>query len=120
MSSKTMVRHYGTLSRAERFTLMIEAMARGDRVEERRLDDACPTVEYRGEDEHCRGRMRRLGVLALVTALDLRVPLAVLRLGATFGRNGHGVCDPVYGRLMQAAYLAGRDRGRWEGGLPPL
>lgn len=114
--AKKLMGHYDTLTGAERFALVIEAMARGDRAEERRLDDACPLVHYRAEDEQYRGRMRRLGVLALATALDLRGRLTVLRMVSSFGTHGHGLCDPTFGRLMQAAYLAGRERGRWEAG----
>ena len=120
MTTNAMSQHYGTLSGQERFTLMIEAMARGDRAEERRLHDSCPMLHYRAEDEQYRGRMRRLGTLALIVAMELRERLAVLRLASAFGTHGAEMCRLTFGPLMQAAYLAGRDRGRREAGAPQL
>ncbi len=42
MASDPLVRHYGSLTPAERFSLTVEAMARGDEKEADRLEDACP------------------------------------------------------------------------------
>ena len=59
-------------------------------------------------------------MLALVVAMELRERLAVLRLASAFGTHGAGLCRLTFGPLMQAAYLAGRDRGRWEVGAAHL
>src|SRR4028118_1353999 len=91
MPTKTIARDYATLSGEERFRLAIEAMARGDTTEERRLDDSCPQLVYRCDDEQYRGRMRRLYTIAVTTALEIRERMVVLRAAAAFGTHGRGL-----------------------------
>ena len=67
---------------------------------------------------HCKSCGQAM--LALVVAMELRERLAVLRLASAFGTHGAGLCRLTFGPLMQAAYLAGRDRGRWEVGAAHL
>ena len=50
-------RHYHILDGRERFVAMLEAMARGDGAEERRLEDACPRGAYLQDDPAYRTRM---------------------------------------------------------------
>ena len=55
-----------------------------------------------------------------VHGLELRERLAVLRIASSFSTHGAELCRLTFGPLMQAAYLAGRDRGRRETGAPQL
>ena len=50
-------RNYKVLTAPERFTLTLEAMARGDESEADRLDDTCPQHNYRMDDLEFRDRM---------------------------------------------------------------
>lgn len=59
MTTDPLAKHYETLSGAERFGLLIDAMSRNDKVEEGRVNDSCPMTAFKIEDPSYRGRVRQ-------------------------------------------------------------
>jgi hypothetical protein len=59
---------YDRLTPQERFTLDVEAMARGDEEESRRLVDACPRRNYRMSDLAFSGRWQTTLEMVLACA----------------------------------------------------
>lgn len=78
MNTKTLSRHYGTLTPAERLPLIVAATARGDDVERERLMRAAPTEGYRLPDYH--------GLADAVQLVSLWHAATLLDLAATFWR----------------------------------
>jgi hypothetical protein len=72
-------RHYDALSGAERFVAAIEAMARGDEEEERRLDDACPRAAYTIDEPAYRDRMSHSFAASAIAAMSVVRDLDALR-----------------------------------------
>jgi hypothetical protein len=98
-------KHYEALGGAERFVAVIEAMARGDEEEERRLDDACPRAAYTIDEPAYRKRMAlsfdaaALACLSIARDLDaLRAVAAVREVVALFRDFvAEGAEDAFYG-----------------------
>jgi hypothetical protein len=59
MAADGMAKYYAVLTAPERFTLLVEAMARRDEAEMERLENSCPQFTYRAEDAEFRDRMPR-------------------------------------------------------------
>ena len=108
-------RNYAVLTAPERFTLMLEAMARGDEAEADRLEDTCPQLTYRTDDVEFRDRMKRSYTIAMMVTINLKWRLEQMR-GAKLFRDLHG--DFVWPPQLVAttAFLYGREYGRWECG----
>ena len=71
---------YDRLTPEERFTLDIEAMARGDSEESRRLVDTCPRRTYTMTDVRFAGRWDGAIQITMAALLDLRPAIAKLRM----------------------------------------
>jgi hypothetical protein len=97
-------KHYEALGGAERFVAVIEAMARGDEAEERRLDDACPRAAYTIDEPGYRDRMSvsftasAIAAMSVVRDLDaLRAVAAVREVVGLFRRFvAEGAEDAFY------------------------
>jgi hypothetical protein len=79
VTTTTLSRHYDLLEGDERFVAVIEAMARGDREEEVRLDDACPRKAYQIDDPAYRKRMSISFTAVALACSTIQQDLAVLR-----------------------------------------
>lgn len=64
-------RYYGRLTPAERFRLTVEARARSDASEERRLVESCPRKTYTETDFAFAGRLSAAEEITLYFCLDL-------------------------------------------------
>ncbi|MCW2892951.1 MAG: hypothetical protein JWO75_2440 [Actinomycetia bacterium] len=106
-------RHYGTLIAHERFALTVEAMARRDDREADRLGDTCPRCTYRAEDQSFRERMRLAHTIAGRVCLNMRAGLAQIRMAKVFCEQAGNFAGPSV-RVAQAAFLYGREYGKWE------
>jgi hypothetical protein len=106
-------RHYGSLTAHERFALLVEAMARRDDREADRLGDTCPRLTYRAEDYAFRERMRLASTIANRVCLNMRAGLAQLRMARSFCQQAEKFAGPSM-RVAQAAFLYGREYGKWE------
>jgi hypothetical protein len=71
LSGKGLVRHYDELDPEERFRFAIEARARGDRRELKRLADTCPMKCFRISDPADMDRVDASRDIATALALDL-------------------------------------------------
>ncbi|HBH25840.1 MAG TPA: hypothetical protein DDX54_00325 [Rhodospirillaceae bacterium] len=63
---------YDALTPHERVVATLEAEARGDATEARRLVESCPKVTYRANDERYSGAMRAIVNLAIFLEMELR------------------------------------------------
>jgi hypothetical protein len=108
--------NYETLTGAERFALMIEAMARGDEAECDRLEDSCPQKVYRCDDADFRDCMRRAYHIAATVVLNMREGLVRIRMAKAFRDTAHLFAGEI-AKFATAAYLCGRVNGRAEVGL---
>jgi hypothetical protein len=116
MNSSTLgSRHYEAFSAHERFALTVEAMARRDDRETDRLGDSCPRLTYRAEDSAFRERMRLANMIANRVSLNMRAGLAQIRMGKVFHEQAEKFAGPSV-RVAQAAFLFGREYGKWEAG----
>jgi hypothetical protein len=106
---------YETLTGPERFQLLIEAMAREDEVECKRIEDSCPTYVYRCEDAEFRERMRRAYHVAATVVLNMRQGLACIRMADAL-RQTAGQFAVIPTKLASVAFLYGREYGHWEAG----
>ncbi len=109
---------YETLTAQERFQLLVEAMARKDEVECKRLEDSCPTHTYRCEDVEFRDRVRRAFQVTSIVCLNMRAGIARIRMAQMFKETSPHFAQPV-AKLATAAYLCGRAQGRAEAGGDP-
>jgi hypothetical protein len=75
---------YDRLTSEERFRLDVEAMARGDTEESRRLVDTCPRHQYRMTDLRFSGRWDSAIQLCMAALMDLRYTVAKLRMISAF------------------------------------
>src|SRR3954462_11755391 len=102
--------NYETLTGAERFTLMIEAMARKDEVECDRLEDSCPHLLYRCEDVEFRDRVRRAYHVAAAVCLNMREGLARVRMAEALRlTTEQWAVAPA--KIAEVAFLYGRAYG---------
>ncbi|HEX8913564.1 MAG TPA: hypothetical protein VF796_14490 [Humisphaera sp.] len=131
-ATKTIARHYDTLDGPERFVACIEAMARGDHAEDKRLDDGCPRRVCEVDDPEYRSRMSvSFTVSSLVCAsiqrdLDVIRTIEVVRDVAKVLRElGAGVAEDAFvagwiaaggsdegGEAADAELERARERGR--------
>jgi hypothetical protein len=111
--SDTITREYRFLTGAERFALVIEAMARKDQVEIDRLEDTCPQAHYQMDHSAFRSRMSISFSAAALTALRISRPLAIIRLLAHLSEMSVEFW-PL--RVAQTVFLYGRAYGQWESG----
>ena len=77
-------RSYDVLTPPERFTLMVEALARDDQGEADRLEDTCPRLTYTHNDAEFRDRLQRSYTIALLACVNLQKHLAVIRCSNVF------------------------------------
>jgi hypothetical protein len=75
---------YDRLTPEERFKLDVEAMARGDKEESRRLVDTCPRRPYTMTDVRFAGRWDGAIQLSMAALMDLRPAVAKLRMIGAF------------------------------------
>jgi hypothetical protein len=110
-----LARNYAVLTPPERFTLMVEAMARDDQAEADRLEDSCPKLYYHHSDAEFRDRMQRSYVLALLAMVNLQKHLAVIRCSNVFIEQ-HKVFADGPKLVAACAFLYGRQYGLCEAG----
>jgi hypothetical protein len=116
MNRKGLGKLYVKLTPVERFKLDIEAMARGDEEESRRLVETCPRRSYVMNDLGFAGRWDGAIQMTLVTLLDLRPVVAKLRMIAAF-RAVFPYCRTFAQDDAHFAYFDGREGGSrraWE------
>jgi hypothetical protein len=89
---------YDRLTPEERFRLDVEAMARGDSEESRRLVDTCPRLNYIITDPRFSKRWEGALQLTMAALMDLRYTVAKLRM-----------IDAFRGTLPYSATLAQND-----------
>jgi hypothetical protein len=80
MKQNALGKLYDRFTPEERFRLDVEAMARGDSEESRRLVDTCPRRSYTMTDVEFSGRWDGAIQLCMVVLLDLRYTTAKLRM----------------------------------------
>jgi hypothetical protein len=108
-------RNYATLTPPERFTLMVEALARDDQAEADRLEQTCPRFTYTHNDAEFRDRLQRSYTIALLACVNLQKLLAVIRCSNVFIEQHRVYADGP--KLVAAcAFLYGRQYGLWEAG----
>ena len=116
MNRKGLGKLYVKLTPVERFKLDIEAMARGDEEESRRLVETCPRRSYVMNDLGFAGRWDGAIQMTLVTLLDLRPVVAKLRMIAAF-RAVLPYCRTLAQDDARFAYFNGHEAGSrhaWE------
>ena len=103
---------YDRLTPEERFKLDVDAMARGDTEESRRLVDTCPRLHYRMTDLQFSGRWESALLLCMAALMDLRYTVAKLRMIDAFR-----VVIPYAQTLAQDsaldAYFKGHESGSY-------
>jgi hypothetical protein len=101
---------YDRLTPEERFRLDVEAMARGDEEESRRLTDTCPRRTYTMNDVAFSGRWHGASELMLVTLLDLRQRMDKVQMIDAF-REVVPYLDTFWHDDMHEAYFKGHISG---------
>jgi hypothetical protein len=96
-TTASLARHYYLLDGRERFVAVTEAMARGDKAEEDRLDDTCPRRACTVDDPPYRQRMRVAYTCAALACTSISRDLDVLRTLEAVGRVAG-----IYRRAMEA------------------
>ncbi len=105
---------YDRLAPEERFRLVIEAEARGDEEESRRLVRSAPRYTYTEADPDYVNRLRASQEITMAVCLDLAAPLARVRMIGGFSEAlplAYNACI----NEAHFAYLDGREAGRKEG-----
>jgi hypothetical protein len=105
---------YDRLAPEERFRLVIEAEARGDEEESRRLVQSAPRYTYTDADLDYINRLRASQELTMAVCLDLAPPLARVRMVEGFSAAlplAYNACI----KEAHFAYLDGREAGLKEG-----
>jgi len=110
MNRKGLGKLYDKLTPEERFRLDIEAMARGDEEESRKLVETCPRRSYVMNDLGFAGRWDGAIQMTLVTLLDLRPVVAKLRMIAAF-RAVFPYCRTLAQDDAHFAYFDGHEAG---------
>lgn len=118
MHADVVAKQYAALDPHERFRLVVEAMARGDTIEEGRLDDACPRRVYRMDDRDYRLRMKASFTIAVTTCLNMREDLVLLRVSALLP-TVLPEAGTLPARIAVEALRFGRSLGRYEQGGDP-
>jgi hypothetical protein len=107
--------NYKFLSGSERFALVIEAMARKDKVEIDRLEDTCPQAHYQMDHSAFRSRMSISFSAAALTALRIAPSMAIIR-SMSFLSQWSDTFTFWPTRVAEMVFLYGRAYGRWEAG----
>ena len=116
MKKKGLGKLYDRFTPEERFRLDLEAMARGDEEESRRLVDSCPRKSYTMTDIAFTDRWRVSEVITLIVCIDLAQHLSKLRMISAFRE----ALPPTYNACEKQAILAYLDgyeagaRRAWE------
>src|SRR4051812_29424241 len=110
-----LTRSYVVLTPPERFSLMVEALARDDHTEADRLEDTCPKLNYSHNDWEFRDRLQRSYTIALLAMVNLQKLLAVIRCSGVFVDNHREFAHPPT-LVATCAFLFGRQYGMWECG----
>jgi hypothetical protein len=104
--SDKFAKHYHLLTGPERFRLVIEAAARRDRVEEDRLDAACPRGVYEVDDPGYRMRMTACATIALTVWGQVAQDAAGARVAHAMGEAASVYLDWSEA-LAEAGFFAG-------------
>jgi hypothetical protein len=107
---------YDRLTPSERFRLDVEAQARGDEAESRRLVDSCPIRNYRMTDWAFSGRWQTTTEIVLAVCVDLFQYMSRLNMIDAI-RETLPYAHVVYHNEMDSAYLSGHETGSryaWE------
>lgn len=107
---------YDQFTPAERLSLVMEAMARDDWAEVKKLRYACPRKAYQIDDPAFEDRRVYIGVLACAISADLRVMLAKLRIFQSIEELTPYLTSP-HAMAAEFCFLAGWRLGQ---GLEPL
>lgn len=109
-------RFYDRLTAEERFRLDMEAMARGDEAESRRLVESCPQKTYTQNDDAFVRRCEAAKEITLCLCIDLLGRLGKLDMVRAF-REVLPYGRTVFANETHAAYLDGHEAGSryaWE------
>ena len=113
-ASEIAVPIYAAVTPEERFRLIMQAHARGDEVEDKRLMNTCPRKTYTMRDAAVVERLEAVETLALCVCLELAAPLAKLQiLKAQEQCLGH--LKDTEADLICQAWYSGYTHGRAEG-----
>ena len=107
---------YDRLTPEERFKLDVEAMARGDDEESRRLVDSCPRRAYNMTDWAFSGRWHTLTEMTLALCVDLAQHMSRLSMLDAL-RETLPYARVIYHNEGERAYLSGHEAGSryaWE------
>ena len=107
---------YDRLTPSERFRLDVEAQARGDEAESRRLVDSCPMRNYNMTDWAFSGRWQTTTEIVLAVCVDLSQYMSRLNMIDAI-RETLPYARVVYHNEMDSAYLSGHEAGSryaWE------
>jgi hypothetical protein len=107
---------YDRLTPEERFRLDVEAMARGDAEESRRLVDTCPRRTYAMTDLAFSGRWQTTSEMVLALCVDLSQHMSRLSMIDAI-RETLPFARVVYQNAADGAYLKGHEKGSryaWE------
>jgi hypothetical protein len=107
---------YDRLTPSERFRLDVEAHARGDEAESRRLVDTCPMRTYNMTDWAFSGRWQTTTEIVLAVCVDLSQYMSRLNMIDAI-RETLPYAHVVYDNEMDSAYLSGHEAGSryaWE------
>ncbi|HEV7299838.1 MAG TPA: hypothetical protein VGN72_10770 [Tepidisphaeraceae bacterium] len=107
---------YDQFTPTERLSLLMEAMAREDWAEVKKLRYSCPRAAYKIDDPAFEERRLYIGVLALAISADLRVMLAKLRIFQSVEEMTPYLTSP-HAMAAEFCFLAGWRLGQ---GLEPL
>jgi hypothetical protein len=116
MSTATLSRHYEVLTGAERFTAMLEAMARGDAAEEQRLEDSCPRGVYEQDDPGYRTRMHVSFTAAALACASIQRDLDVLT-ALNMVEDVGGLFRDRAGETVEMAFFCGWRAARDRAGI---
>jgi hypothetical protein len=103
-------RLYDRLTPAERFRLDLEAHARGDERESRRLVDSCPIRTYNMTDWAFSGRWQTTTEIVLALAVDLGQHVSRLNMIDAI-REALPYTRVVFHNAADSAYLEGHEAG---------
>jgi hypothetical protein len=107
---------YDRLTPSERFRLDVEAQARGDETESRRLVDSCPRRNYKMTDWAFSGRWQTTTEIVLATCVELSRYMSRLNMIDAI-REMLPYARVLYHNEMEDAYLRGHEAGSryaWE------
>jgi|SRR5215217_3137464 len=107
---------YDRLTPSERFRLDVEAQARGDEAESRRLVDSCPMRSYTMTDWAFSGRWQTTTEIVLAVCVELSQYMSRLNMIDAI-RETLPYTRNVYHNEVDGAYLSGHEAGSryaWE------